>query len=99
MPASRSWCASPRGIPVLDMLQGARGAGRLRRAPWSVLELPGRDHAGRCKIGIMPGAIHKRQDRHRVAFRHPDLRGGIPDHRQGLGQSTCVGIGGDPIHG
>ena len=54
-----------------------------------------------CKIGIMPGYIHQpRQCRHRVALRHADLRGGAGRPRPwASGQSTCVGIGGDPVTG
>ena len=56
--------------------------------------------AGECKIGIMPGNIFTaRQGRDRVALRHAHLRGGVPDVARGLGQTTAVGIGGDPVKG
>ena len=62
---------------------------------------PGVITAGECKIGIMPGNIFKkRQRRRRLALGHADLRGGVPDDTQvGLGQTTAVGIGGDPVKG
>jgi succinyl-CoA synthetase alpha subunit len=48
----------------------------------------------------MPGHIHKPgKRRRRLALGHADLRGRRPAHRGGLGQSTCVGIGGDPVNG
>jgi succinyl-CoA synthetase alpha subunit len=37
--------------------------------------------------------------RHRLALRHADLRGGVSDDARGLGQTTAVGIGGDPVKG
>ena len=53
------------------------------------------------KIGIMPGHIHKKGPHRRgFALRHPDLRGSRPQLTEiGLGQSSAVGIGGDPING
>ena len=65
---------------------------------------PGVITPGQCKIGIMPGYIHKpdraRRGRRHQPLGHADLRGGLPAHdTSGLAQSTCVGIGGDPIIG
>jgi succinyl-CoA synthetase alpha subunit len=88
------------GIPVLDMLASSA---RWPAHPTTRLigpNCPGVITPGECKIGIMPGHIHKEgRDRHRVALGHADLRSGGQTHRVGLGQSTCVGIGGDPING
>ena len=61
---------------------------------------PGIITPGQCKIGIMPGHIHQPGQRRRgQPLRHADLRGRGPVDPLGLGQSTAVGIGGDPVNG
>jgi succinyl-CoA synthetase alpha subunit len=88
------------GIPVMDMMTVKN---YIQNKPVRLIgpNCPGIITPGECKIGIMPGSIHQPGGPIGVVSRSGTLTYEVVHQltEQGIGQTTCIGIGGDPVNG